>query len=354
MCKRLLTICLLLLVGVPAAIAQTEERRAIPNSQHGEARTDINDLACFLAGIRPPAGTPLASLAATPEWNTFAADMNQRWNSFDTGRLKPIRNWRTSAMNGIHPTTLFYPFSGPDFIYAKTLFPGVKQYILCGQEPIGELPSMGKIEPLTQTLRGVQSSFKTLLNVGYFVTEDMRVDLKMQGTLPILCVMLARAGDRVVSINNDLGHVEIHFLRAGDSQPATLYYFCVNLRNDGRGKGTSSFVSFIKQSRPGAAYIKAASYLLHESDFSMIRDLLLSYCPIIVQDDSGIPLRYFDPGHWSMQLFGTYTPPLDIFRQYYQPGLADLYRSSPTAPLGFGTGYHWNSRSANLAIYSRK
>ena len=350
--QRLITTCALLLLTVHATLAQTEVRRAIPVSQTEEARLDINDLARFLSGIQPPADSPLARLAATPEWNAFAAEMNARWRAFDAGRLQPIRNWCTVGMNGIHPATLFYPFSGPDFIYAQTLFSGAERYILCGQEPVGELPSMEKMEPLSQTLGRVQSSLKTLLDAGYFVTKEMRDDLKSQGTLPLLCVMLARSGDRIVSINQDAGHAEIHFLRAGNGRPSTLYYFCVNLRNEGIGKG--GFVSFVKQSRPGAAYIKAASYLLHEPDFSTLRNLLLSCCPVIVQDDSGIPLRYFDQTHWNMRLFGTYTPPLDIFKQYYQPDLAELYRRTTTLPLGFGIGYQWNPRDANLVIYSRK
>jgi hypothetical protein len=113
-------------------------------------------------------------------------------------------------------------------------------------------------------------------------------------------------------------------------------------------------VNFIKQSRPGVAYVKAASYLLHESDFSIIRNLLLSECPVILQDDSGIPLRYFDAARWNLRLFGKYTPPLDIFKQYYQADLEELYRKTTSAPLGFGTGYHWDSRGANLIMGVRK
>ena len=351
MFQRLITPCMFLLFSIHAPCEQIEERRGLPVSQPGEARAEINDLARFIAGMQPSAGSPLDNLAATPEWKAFAADMNERWHAFDTARLKPIRNWRSAAMGGIHPSTLFYPFSGPDYIYAETLFPEANHYILCGQEPVGEPPSMENIKPLPRTLRWVESSFKSLLDAGYFVTKDMRADLKTQGTMFIQCIMLARAGDRIVSIKHDAGHSEIHFLRAGDGRPSTLYYFCVNLRNGG---WNSSFESFVRQSRPGAAYIKSASYLLHEQDFSMIRDLLLSVCPVIVQDDSGIPLRYFDPGHWNMRLYGAYTPPLDIFQKYYQPGLAELYGKTTTAPLDFGTGYHWDPRTANLVIYSRK
>ena len=257
-------------------------------------------------------------------------------------------------MEGILPETVFYPFSGPDFVYAEALFPGADRFILCGLEPVGEPPKMDNTETLPQTLEWVQSSFKTLLEAGYFVTKDMRIDLKTEGTLPILCVMLARSGDRIVSIKHDSGHAEIHFMRAGSGQPGTLYYFCVNLRNDGLGKGEGSFVKFVKQSRPGVAYIKSASYLLHEPDFSTIRNLLLSECPMIVQDDSGIPLRYFDTAHWKMRLFGNYTPPLDIFKQYYQADMTDLYRKTTASPLDFGTGYHWKPGTANLVIYTRR
>jgi hypothetical protein len=352
--QRLITPCLLLLLSIHSACAPIEVRRRLPVSQPEEACVDINDLARFLAGMQPSAGSPLASLAATPEWKAFASHMNERWYVFDAVRLKPMRNWRSAAMGGIYPSTIFYPFSGPDYIFAEALFPGANQYILCGQEPVGEQPSMENIKPLSRTLRWVESSFKSLLDAGYFVTKDMRADLQKQGTMFIQCIMLARAGNRIVSIKHDAGHSEIHFLRAGDGHPSTLYYFCVNLRNAGRGAGASSFESFVRKSRPGAAYIKSASYLLHEQEFSTVRDLLLSACPVIVQDDSGIPLRYFEPGHWNMHLYGAYMPPLDIFRKYYQPDLAELYGKTTTLPLGFGTGYHWDPRTANLAIYSRK
>jgi len=351
---RLLNIVTLLLVSLPAAKAEVEVRRAVAVSSSAESRADINDLSRFIAGIQPAAGSPLVGLATSSDWTVFSHEMDAHWQAFDARRLQPIRIWRTTAMEGIHPETVFYPFSGPDFIYATTFFPDARRFILCGLEPVGDPPSLEKIQPLYQTFTWVRSSFKTLLDAGYFVTKDMRVDLKMQGTLPILCVMLARSGDRIVSVTRDANHAEIHFERASDGQSGILYYFCVNLRDDGLGKGGSSFVNFIRESQPGAAYVKAASYLMHESDFSTIRNLLLSQCPVIVQDDSGIPVRYFDPAHWNLNLFGTYSPPLDIFKQYYQADLADLYRKTNAAPLGFGTGYHWDSRSANLLIGIRK
>lgn len=354
---RLIIGCILLAPSVLSGAGPVEVRRAVPVERTDEARAGINDMARFIAGIQPPAGSPLAGLAAMPEWNAYAATMNRRWLAFDTARLLPIREWRVTALDGIHPETLFYPFSGPDFIYAETFFPSASRYILCGLEPVGDLPSMEKLVPLAKSLGWLEYSLKTIIEAGYFVTKDMRTDLKLsplQGTLPLLCVMLARSGDSIISVTHDVSHAEIQFVHGSNGQHATLDYYCVNLRDDGLGKGGAPFVSFIKQMQPGAAYIKAASYLMHGSDFSTIRDLLLSQCPVIVQDDSGIPLRYFDRTHWNMRLYGAYAPPLDIFKQYYQADMADLYRKNTAIPLSFGAGYNWNPRNANLVVYVRK
>jgi hypothetical protein len=218
-------------------------------------------------------------------------------------------------------------------------------------EPVGAAPSVKNILPLGPTLGWLQASLKTLMQAGYFVTKDMRVEFKkgasLQGALPLLCVMLARSGARISSINSDASHAEIHFSASGGGEQ-TLFYFCADLRNSG------ALASFIKQRHPDVAYIKAASYLMHEPDFATVRNLLLTQCSAIVQDDSGIPLRYFDTHQWTLRLYGAYSAPLDIFRKYYQPDLAELYAKTSTTPISFGAGYHWDPKTANLLLAARK
>jgi len=342
-----------LLFVVTSLAAPIEIRKALPVVQ--SEGVEINDLAQFLAGIQPSPGSLLAPYTTTSEWRDYAGQMDAKWRAFNTTRLQPIRTWRESAMSDIHPESIFYPFSGPDFVYAETYFPEARHFILCGLEPVGDTPKLERLLPLSVTLGWMKTSLKTVLDAGYFITKEMQLDLKMsplQGTLPLLCVMFARQGDRILSIDRDKEHAVIHYLRAADGLPGTLDYFSVNLRDDGF-KNEGMFVSFVKQSKPGAAYLKAASYLLHESDFGLIRNLLLTQCPVIVQDDSGIPHHYFDPVNWDFRVFGTYAPPLEIFKKYYQPEMADLYQKTVTAPLGFGAGYHWSSKTANLVIYTR-
>jgi len=45
----------------------------------------------------------------------------------------------------------------------------------------------------------------------------------------------------------------------------------------------------------------------------------------IVQDDAGIPLRYFAPSTWSLRPFGAYYGPIPIFAEKFQPEMEQLF-----------------------------
>lgn len=318
-------------------------------------QTEIDAAAQLIAGIPPTGPGPFADLAATPEWKAFARTLDENWQLFDDTRLRPIREWRPRALAGLRPATLFYPFSGPDYIYARTLFPDATTYILCGLEPTGTIPTLQTLQPLGPTLGWTQVSVKTLLEAGYFITKEMRVQLKqspLQGTVPIICLMMARSGDRILSVKSDASHAEIRFQAIGETRVRTLHYFSVNLSNSALRKN-KAFLQFIADARPDAGYAKSASYLMHEDEFSLIRETMLAQCPAILQDDSGIPFRAFDPARWRFANFGVYANPLTIFKKYTQKDLAAFYAQYPGEPLTFGVGYHWDPKTANLMLARR-
>ena len=78
----------------------------------------------------------------------------------------------------------------------------------------------------------------------------------------------------------------------GDGPKQTLYYFSTNL-SDGSIE-RSGFLAFVEKLAPADAFIKSASYLLHSGGFSKVRGMLLDRSATILEDDSGIPLAYFD------------------------------------------------------------
>jgi hypothetical protein len=93
---------------------------------------------------------------------------------------------------------------------------------------------------------------------------------------------------------------------------------------------------------------------MFEAGFATIRNFILAHSNRIVQDDSGIPLAYFDPAKWNLRLFGNYLGPIELFKQHFQPKLQELFAQSNPPPLDFGFGYRWNSREANLIVADRK
>jgi len=87
---------------------------------------------------------------------------------------------------------------------------------------------------------------------------------------------------------------------------------------------------------------------LHQPHFAGVRKLLLNNSATILQDDSGIPLTYFEATKWRVQAFGHYAGPISMFANFYQPRMAELFQSA--SPLEFGIGYRWRKNESNLLL----
>jgi hypothetical protein len=85
----------------------------------------------------------------------------------------------------------------------------------------------------------------------------------------------------------------------------------------------------------------------------MVRAFLLERAAAIVQDDSGIPVRYFAAQDWQLRPFGRYLGPIAVFPARYQRGLSEVYRRSNPPRLEFGVGYRWRPHESNLMLALR-
>jgi hypothetical protein len=92
---------------------------------------------------------------------------------------------------------------------------------------------------------------------------------------------------------------------------------------------------------------------MYEDSFSTVRNLLLGVSASIVEDDSGIPVRYLTSDRWTLRLFGSYVGPIELFKKYYQTDLYQDYSTNAPKPLTFGFGYQINRRSSNLIVAVR-
>jgi hypothetical protein len=331
-----------------------------------------NDAARFLAGMSPAAESPLAPLTKDRAWQQHASTFDAAFRRVEQTQLARIRSWSSTNLTEARPT-MFYMFSGPDFLYANAFYPKAKTYVLTGLEPVGTVPDLATMRgSVAPDLARLRSSLNSILSLSFFITKNMKSDLRagrVNGTLPILYVFLARSGhvirevtpvkvDAEGAVRTDVGAVPgnaatgVRIVFAGsDGEARTLYYFSTNLADD--GVKSSNFLKFGETLAPGDSLVKSASYLLHSGSFSKVRDFLLANSAVMVQDDSGIPLRYFAPEKWDLRPFGRYLGPIGLFPGMYQPSYAELFRKK-ARPIDFGTGYRHRSNESNLLIAVKK
>ena len=332
-----------------------------------------NDMARFLAGMAPSADSPLQGLTKQASWQSHARRFDASWSDLERSQLSRIHVWTKGAVVKRRPL-VFYMFSGPDFLYANALLPDASTYVLSGLEPVGGVPTVEGLQrtSLSRELRALESSLNSVFSFSFFRTREMRSKLQghyLDGTLPILLVFLARSDKTVheiepVSVDDDgtlrRGHelglnkavrgVEITYSDTGSQEKRILYYFSTDLDNG--GVKSSGFLTFCGKLGTGDSLVKSASYLMHQSNFSLVRDFLLAHTATLIQDDSGIPLQYFDPAEWSLQAYGSYHGPIAVFPNRYQMKLHHLFtKSHPT--LNFGIGYRWRAQESNLLVAMR-
>jgi hypothetical protein len=92
---------------------------------------------------------------------------------------------------------------------------------------------------------------------------------------------------------------------------------------------------------------------MHTKAFSMIRDLLLTQSVTILQDDSGLPYRAFDPTQWHITLYGNYLGPISEIAWAEQKDLREAYATGDIKPMPFKTGYGAKDR-ANMLFAKRR
>jgi len=363
---------------VAALVAGALALSAAP-ARSGSTAT-ANDTARFLAGLPPAPESPLAELTKDPVWQQHARRFDAIFRHEEDTQLSRIRAFSQARLTEKHPTML-YMFSGPDFLYAATFFPTATTYVLSGLEPVGEVPQLTALHrgTIEASLQNLESSIYSLVSYSFFITKNMKTQLSagpVYGTLPLLYVFLARTGKTIkavsfVTLDPDgsvqtldesgaNGAVRTPARRAaqgaangvkivfseGDHPEQTLYYFSTNLADDGVKR--SGFLAFCDKLGPADSFIKSASYLLHGGGFTRVRAFLLDHSATVLQDDSGIPLAYFDARKWRLKPFGHYVGPINIFPGSYQPRMSQLFQNA--TPIDFGVGYRWRKNESNLLL----
>jgi hypothetical protein len=376
--------------GSPAKGAE----RAVPGVRQAEAVFDhgLTDTGRLLAGLAPDDPARFAALLNRPAWTAHRTEFDTSWSKVSATRFPAMRAWRDREFKAVADgcTTLFYPFGGPDFLNAYLIYPSCRQYLLFGLEPVGSVPMLERMRPerAEAVLAQMRESLSDLFLRDYFITRTMMEELRtpeVDGTLPLMLAMLARLDAHVVGIEfGDIvsqvaptssapprgegvpkaeaapakaakpARVTITFLSPGASQPQTLVYYKVNLQ-DPQFAARKDFIASLKALGPFTTFVKSASYLMHDDRFATIRSMVLSDSSSILQDDTGVPFRFFEKPAWALMHYGKYTKPVSDFKYGFQKDLDAAFGQPGAArDLPFTFGYHWREGSSSVMLAIRQ
>jgi hypothetical protein len=347
-------------------------------------REDATAVAQVLAGIAPaPGDARIDRLVASAEWQSHRDWVQGRWTQVQA-RLASMSRWRETSLplvdGGVR--TLIYPFSGPDFLNANAMFPDHARYVFFSLEKPGALPDILAMNDRQQArlLEDVRIALQDIFERNYFITDYMTRQLStpyMTGTVPVIAVMMALTGHRIVSIESadpfpeltrEYSRPDAHprpkkLLRgakitfASADEPAgrlrTLEYYSLDA-TDRALRFYPEFLDYASRRQPATGFLKSASYLLHDGQFSRTREMLLQRTDVVVQDDTGIPYRHLAAAGWGVKLYGVYTMPIKPLEYGKQPDLEAAFRSAGAVPsLDFPFGYRGKDGRSTLLLARR-
>jgi hypothetical protein len=365
----------------PSQSAVTTPDVVAPPASSTPHQRDADDVARFIAGVPGAQGSPFAELESSDAWKDHRRRLDSTWNIAENKLIRNLREFQRKELGSpaVQSAPVFYPFGGPDALTATLCFPESPRYVMVGLEPSGTLPSPEQIlhKDLPAYLAEMRNTVASELGRSFFVTRQMDQQFRGQVTdgvlLPILHLLVRTdhtvLGFRYVRLDDDgqivereptyhaptrFGNkgVEVEFRSNSDHSIHKLYYFTVNL-SDARLAENRPFLTYIEHLKGSTTLLKATSYMTHRRDFSMIRDQILAASAHILQDDSGLPFRYFHEDAWKVQLYGDYEKPYGSFRWLEQKDLRKAYEEAEVKPLSLHIGYGYQRITSNLLYATR-
>jgi hypothetical protein len=349
------------------------DKQQVVSSDTLEINNSQNNFYRVLAGL---------DNSALPNDSSLVTDYNNQWLNMKSRLLDPIKQWKTDELPSAcqETKTLFYPFSGPDFIIPNTIFPNVENIVMFGLEVPGIDVSKTGNSFASRLVPKMKTSLRDYFGKSYFITKNMIQDLNkdsLNGVTPLIGSFIVRSGYNIISIknfildssgkkfytekpedlvSNSYATKGVEFIYTNDLRTKrSLNYLAFNAENANLEKH-KEIELFLQEnvSDQTTAYLKSASYLLHYSAFSRVRDLCLKKAKYLLQDDTGVAYRFL-ANEWDCRVFGSYVKPIADFSGVYQTDLDSLYRTNKVnSTLPFNMGYHYFTGKQNLLFAQKK
>ena len=350
---------------LPRNVVATTAPAAIKDSS-GSLRT----AAILLAGQQPVTGLP-PSIAQSPRWAAFAQEVTANWARYSQKIAEPMSQWALSELP-VAPETVFYPFSGPDFVTVHQLFPTAQRYVMMAMQNAERPLDLANLAPelIDPSLGVLTSAWRHFGENGFYVTEYLEKYLYSTraniGASTFIVSFLSLQGfeiERVVPIqvaaDGSLQEISVDTPRwrsvriqaTKQGKPVVIDYLKIDLSNPGL-QASPENLTLIRSLTKNPVLFKAASHLPQNVGFSMIANQVLENSPLIVQDETGLSYSTLVRAH-QVALFGKFVVAHHAFTSYHVDLAKAFAQRDDIKPLNFRFGY-FKDGSYALMIASRK
>ncbi len=347
-------------------LSESQVRSLYKNSQ------SLNETAAFLAGTDISKKSPLYNLTRDDRYRAYRQYINAIWENYRNKNLSTIEAWRKKNVKDDGSGLVMYPFSGPDILNALAFFPGADEFVMIGLELPGNVPDPLRYKgpDIYMELWKIKNALRTVLQLNLFRTIEMAADFRADSFSNITGVMmffLARYQYQILDIqkiyvgrdgrvkpgetrpgDGNVPGIEFTFRKRAGAPVKVARFFSVDL-SDSSLTRLQGFSNFLSGKKGFTTFIKSASYLLSYDTFRILRSYLLAGSRFILQEDSGIPYRYFDAKDWNISFYGTYRV-IAIFANRFQKDLDEAMKRNNRGPLPFDFGYGFEPEKSNIMI----
>jgi hypothetical protein len=286
------------------------------------------------------------------------------------------------------PRVVVYPFGGGDLASALATFPDALETTTISLEPAGDVRPIDTLaaDRLARELGVHRAHLERLFEKAHSRTDNLEKESKTElpGEILFALAALVVHGDEPVSLRyfrlrpdgsvhyvtqadidaaknpNDrhalFNDVELRFRRDGapDAPVQVLRHISFNL-DDFHLKADPSLLAHLSAKGKVAAMTKAASHLLWNDHFAMMRNWLLDHADWMISDSTGIPPRFATAGGFVQDPYGTFAgpAPFGLLDARDAADVKKLFASQPARDLTFRYGYPDKDGHGHLMVTRR-
>jgi len=286
------------------------------------------------------------------------------------------------------PPVVVYPFGGGDLTSALATFPDATEITTISLEPAGDVRPVDTLTPdrLAHELAVHRAHLERLFEKAHSRTDNLEKESRtaFPGEILFALAALVVYGDEPVSLryfrlrpDGSIAYVtqadidaakkpaalrtlfdnaELRFRRAGDAGGPiqVLRHMSYNL-DDAHMKADPSLLLHLSAKGKVAGMTKAATHLLWNEHFRLIRGWLVGHVDWMVSDSTGLPPRVASAEGFTQDTYGVFDGP----SPFGDPDGADaedlrrLFASQPSRGLSFRYGYPDSHGHGHLIVTHR-